>query len=78
MKITAASILIPGLVEADEIENIALFIAGVDNNIPYFVLPHYPAGDNPWRKTRPEEIDEVVTLVRKHLNHVYGCEGTDR
>lgn len=78
MKMTAASILIPGLVEADEIEKIALFIAGVDKNIPYFVLPYYPAGGNPWRKTRPEEIDEVVVLVRQHLNHVYGCEGTDR
>lgn len=78
IKLTVASILIPGLVEADEIENIARFIASVDKNIPYFILPYYPAGGNPWRKTKPEEIDEVVALARKHLNYVTGCHGTDQ
>ena len=77
IKLTAASILIPGLIGADEIENIARFIAGVDKNIPYFILPYYPAGGNPWRKTKPEEVDEVVALARKHLNHVSNCYGTD-
>jgi pyruvate-formate lyase-activating enzyme len=78
MKMTAATILIPGLIEAEEIEKIARFIASVDKNIPYFVLPYFPAGDNPWRKTRPEEVDEVITIVNKHLNNVFGCEGTER
>lgn len=77
IKLTAASIIIPGLIEVDEIENIARFIANVDMNIPYFVLPYYPAGGNPWRKTKSEEIDEAVALARKYLNHVYGCYGTD-
>lgn len=77
IKLTVASILIPGFIEADEIENIARFIASVNRNIPYFILPYYPSGDNPWRKTKPEEIDEVATLARKHLNHVSSCKGTD-
>jgi pyruvate-formate lyase-activating enzyme len=77
LKLTAASVIIPGLIEIDEIENIARFIADVDMNIPYFVLPYYPAGGNPWRKTKSEEIDAAVALARKHLSHVYNCYGTD-
>lgn len=78
VKLTAASILIPGLVEADEILNIAQFIASVNKEIPFFVLPYFPAGNNPWRKTEPREVAEVVRQTRKYLTNVYGCDGTDQ
>ncbi|MEN8614007.1 radical SAM protein [Dehalogenimonas sp. THU2] len=77
-KLTAASILIPGLVEAEEIEKIALFIASVNKDIPFFVLPYFPAGDNPWRKTEPWEVEEAAQRVRKYLTHVSNCQGTDQ
>ena len=76
-KLTAASVVIPGLIEVDEIEKIARFIGNVDANIPYFVLPYYPAGDNPWPKTKPEEIDEAAALARGYLKNVCACYGTD-
>ena len=78
VKLTAASILIPGLIEIDEILNIAKFIASVNKDIPYFVLPYFPAGNNPWRKTEPWEVEQVVQLVSKHLTNVSGCQGTDQ
>ncbi|XUX00048.1 MAG: radical SAM protein [Dehalogenimonas sp.] len=74
-KLTAASILIPGLIEIPEIERIARFIAKVDESIPYFVLPYFPAGDNKWRKTQPEEIDEAISRVGRYLKNVFGCSG---
>jgi pyruvate formate lyase activating enzyme len=78
VKLTAATIFIPGLVENSEIEKIAQFISDVDKNIPYFVLPYFPAGNNPWRKTRPDEIERAVEQVAKYLNHVSGCQGTEQ
>jgi pyruvate formate lyase activating enzyme len=77
VRLTAASILIPGLVEADEILRIAQFVASVNKDIPYFVLPYFPAGNNPWRKTEPWEVEEVVQRVRQYLTNVSGCQGTD-
>ncbi|XUX00142.1 MAG: radical SAM protein [Dehalogenimonas sp.] len=76
VKLTAASILIPGLIEIPEIERIARFIAEVDESIPYFVLPYFPAGGNKWRKTQPEEIDGAVNRVRRYLKNVSGCSGS--
>ncbi|AGG05875.1 MULTISPECIES: radical SAM protein [Dehalococcoides] len=78
VKLTAASILIPGLVEIEEIERIAQFIASVNPDIPYFVLPYFPAGDNNWRKTRPEEVAEAVERVSRYLTNVSGCRGVEQ
>lgn len=78
LKLTAASILIPGLVETPEIERIARFIAGVDENIPYFILPYFPAGGNIWRKTEPFEVEEAVLRAKKYLREVTGCQGTEQ
>jgi len=78
VRLTAASILIPGLVEIDEIERIAQFIASVNKDIPYFVLPYFPAGGNPWRKTEPWETAEAMRRVGKYLNNVSSCQGTEQ
>lgn len=77
VKLTAASILIPGLVELPELERIARFISSVDETIPYFILPYFPAGKNPWRQTKPAEVNEAVLIIRKYLQSVSGCEGTE-
>lgn len=74
--LTAASIVIPGYVDAEEIEKIAKFVASVDKTIPYFLLPYFPAGDNPWRKTTEIEVAEAMELAKKHLDNVCGCKGT--
>lgn len=78
VRLTAASILIPGLVEIAEIERIAQFIAGIDRNIPYYVLPYFPAGENKWRKTKPEEVAEAVERVSRYLTNVSGCQGVKK
>ena len=74
-ELTAASIVIPGYVDADEIEKVAKYVAGVDKKIPYFLLPYFPSGDNPWRKTTEKEVAAAVKLAEKHLDNVCGCKG---
>ncbi len=77
MKITASSLLIPGYIDADETENIAKFIAGVDKNIPYHILAYLKAGDNPWRRPTHDEIDGAASAARKHLDRVWGWTGDE-
>jgi len=73
--LTAASIVIPGYVDAGEIESVAKFVASVDKSIPYYLLPYFPSGDNPWRKTTEQEVAAAVRLAEKHLENVCGCKG---
>ncbi|XUX00730.1 MAG: radical SAM protein [Dehalogenimonas sp.] len=78
INLTAATIFIPGLVEKEEIEKVARFISSVDKKIPYFVLPYFPAGNNPWRKTNLTEIEQTVQVASKYLYNVSGCQGTEQ
>jgi len=72
------SVLIPDYIEADEIEKIASFIASIDENIPFVVLPYFKAGNNPWRRPLPEEMTKAAELARKHLKKVFTFKGDEQ
>lgn len=69
--LTASTLLVPGYVDAIEVENIARFIAEVNPGIPYTLLAFYPQyvmDDLPttsWRQAR-----ECYEAARKHLEKV--------
>ena len=69
-KIQAETVLIPGLIEAGEIENVAAFIAGIDRNITLRIDAYFPAGNNPWRAASAPEVEAAAALARKHLNKI--------
>ncbi len=71
------SIFIPEYIDSPEIEKIAIFIAGVDKNIPYRIDAYLPIGDNPWRRPTTEEIEHAAGLARKHLTNVSYLTGTE-
>jgi pyruvate formate lyase activating enzyme len=48
-----------------------------NENIPYFILPYFPAGENKWRKTTSEEVAEAVTRIEHYLANVSGCQGIE-
>jgi pyruvate formate lyase activating enzyme len=66
----AETVLIPGLIEATEIEQIAKFISGIDRNITLRIDAYFPAGDNPWRAATAAEVEAAAVLARKHLNRI--------
>jgi len=68
--VDASSVLIPGLVEKDEIERIARFVAGIDPGIPYHIIGYVPVPGAPWRKPSPDEVKEAVGLAERHLRNV--------
>lgn len=71
IKLSAESILIPGLIEYHEIERIAAFIASIDPAIPYRVDGFVPFHNAPWRSPTPEEVVTAANIAKKYLKNVY-------
>jgi len=77
-KLRAESVLIPDYIDCLESERIAEFIASVDKTIPYRIDAYFPAGDNPWRRATPEEVEEAVRMARRHLINVSCLKGDEK
>jgi pyruvate-formate lyase-activating enzyme len=69
-KLQAETVLIPGLIEAGEIERVAAFISGIDRGITLRIDAYFPAGRNPWRGATAAEVGAAAALARKHLDKV--------
>ncbi len=76
-RLRVESVLIPDYIDQSEIENIARFIASVDRNIPYRIDAYLPAGENPWRRATPEDVERAVQVAKKHLCNVTCLKGTE-
>lgn len=63
----AESTLIPGLVEQNEIERIAEFIASINPTIPYRVDGFLPSYKATWRDPSPEEVIKAAHAAQKYL-----------
>jgi pyruvate-formate lyase-activating enzyme len=69
-KLQAETVLIPGLIEAAEIERIARFVASIDWSVPLRIDAYFPVGRNPWRAATTEEVEEAARLAGQHLDKV--------
>ena len=69
-KMQSETVLIPGLIEADEVERVAGFIAGIDKRITLRIDAYFPVGDNPWRAATAAEVEKAACLARQHLDKV--------
>jgi len=69
--LTASTLLIPGYVDAREVENIAKFIAEINPQIPYTLLAFYPTyilNDLP--TTSRKQAHNCYDIAKKHLKNV--------
>ncbi|AHB13023.1 radical SAM protein [Dehalococcoides mccartyi] len=69
-KLQAECLLIPGLIEADEVEKIAVFIAKADKDITLRIDGYFPIPGCPWRGASTEEVAEAAKRALKHLSKV--------
>ncbi|MBS7608947.1 radical SAM protein [Candidatus Bathyarchaeota archaeon] len=70
--LTATTLLVPGYVDALEIDGIARFIASLDRKIPYSLLvfhPNFAMRDLPI--TPIEQVRECLQAAERHLDHVH-------
>jgi len=69
-KMQAECLLIPGMIDAREIEKVARFIAGIDKNITLRIDGYFKVGDCPWPAATSEDVTRAAELARRHLNNV--------
>ncbi|APV43683.1 Pyruvate-formate lyase-activating enzyme [Dehalogenimonas formicexedens] len=74
-KLVVDTVLIPDYIDSGEIERIAVHVASRDPNMPFILLPYFPAGVNPWRRPTPAEMDEAAERVKRHLKRVFYFRG---
>jgi hypothetical protein len=77
MNLVVESVFIPGYIDYEETEKIAGFIAGIDKKIPYVLLPYFKAGNNPWRRPTPVEMETAANAAKRHLLNVYHFRGDE-
>jgi pyruvate formate lyase activating enzyme len=70
IEVDASSVLIPGLIDRDEIRMVARFIAGLDRHIPYHIVGYVPVPEAPWRKPTSREVEEAKSAAEEHLRNV--------
>jgi len=69
--LTASTLLVPGYVDAEEVQSLAQFIAEIDPKIPYSLLafaPQYILSDLP--PTSREQARQCCTAAKKYLDNV--------
>ena len=69
-RLQAETVLIPGLIDAFEIERIARFVAGISRSIPLRIDAYFPVGKNPWPAATADEVAEAARLASQHLDKV--------
>jgi pyruvate-formate lyase-activating enzyme len=70
ISLSASSVYIPGLVETEEIERIARFVASVDEDIPYRVIGYMKVDGLDIEEPSYEEVERVRTRASQHLKNV--------
>ena len=70
MKLRAESVLISGLVDLDEIERVARFIASLNPAISYRIDAYVQVPGAPWPDAPPERVRRAAEASRKYLENV--------
>jgi pyruvate-formate lyase-activating enzyme len=70
IKMQAETVLIPGMVEAGEIEKVAGFVAGINPELTLRIDAYFPVPGCPWRAATREEVEDAAKAAGKHLKKV--------
>ena len=70
LELKANVVFIPGLVDADQVEAIAAWLAALGRGIPFHVMGYIPVPGQPYRQPTEQEMAAVVAACRKHLTAV--------
>ncbi|APV44925.1 Pyruvate-formate lyase-activating enzyme [Dehalogenimonas formicexedens] len=74
-KLQAEITLIPGVIDADEIEKVAEFIASVDPDIPLRITGFIQLSGMKFRAPSGAEVEAAAALAKKHLKKVNYLSG---
>ena len=69
-KLQVETVLIPGYIDACEVERVARHIACIDPEIPYRIDAYFKVPNCPWPSATSEEVERAAELAGKHLKNV--------
>ena len=67
----AETVVIPGYIDADEIEKLAKFIASIDPGMLYHLDAYSKVADNPWPRATIEDVERAAAAAGKYLTNVH-------
>lgn len=71
MELRANVVYVPGLVDLDQVEAIAAWLATLGRDIPFHIIMGYiPVPGQPYTRPTEEQMTVAVERCRKHLAHV--------
>lgn len=68
--LSSSSVLIPRVIDKEEIQKIGRFIGGIDRDIPYRVIGYMPVNGLPYRKPTYDEVREAAESINGSLANV--------
>jgi pyruvate formate lyase activating enzyme len=63
-------VFVPGLVDLDQVEGIAAWLATVDPVIPFHIMGYIPVPGQPYPQPTEEQMEAAEMLSKRHLRHV--------
>jgi pyruvate formate lyase activating enzyme len=63
-------VFVPGLVDTDQVEAIAAWLASVDPEIPFHIMGYIPVPGQPYARPTDEQMATAVAACCKHLRTV--------
>lgn len=70
LDIKANVVFVPGLVDVDQIEAIASWLANLNPEIPFHVMGYIPVPGQPYPRPTAEQMGAAVFAARRHLRTV--------
>ena len=63
-------VFVPGLVDVDQVEAIAVWLATLNPEIPFHIMGYIPVPGQPYQRPTNEQMAAALAVCRKHLRNV--------
>jgi len=63
-------VYVPGLVDLDQVEGIAAWLATVDRSIPFHIMGYIPVPGQPYPQPTEEQMEAAEMVSKRYLRHV--------
>lgn len=70
LELKANVVYIPGLVDLDEVESIAAWLAVLSREIPFHIMGYIPVPGQSYLRPTVEQMEAVIEVCRRHLTSV--------
>ena len=70
LEIKANIVYVPGLVDVDQVEAVAAWLATLGREVPFHIMGYIPVPGQTYRRPTEEEMAAAVAACRRHLKEV--------